>query len=251
MNRNLWRYAAPSVFHPLAGRLWPVFAFLAALSAIAGLGIAFFAAPSDAQQGEVYRIMFLHVPAAWMSMFIYFIMAVYAGLGFVFGTRLSTLMAQALAPTGLLYGVIALVTGAVWGKPTWGTWWAWDARLTSQLVLLCLYLGFIALSTAFEDRERGERASALLAIVGLVNLPVIYFSVVWWNTLHQGASLSASGGVRMEPIMLAGLLAMTVACWCHAIAVSLVRVRHLIAQRESGRAWLGRNDGHLQGEAAS
>lgn len=158
------RYASPSLFHPLAGRLWPLFAAAAVVFALVGLGIAFFAAPTDAQQGEVYRILFLHVPAAWMSMFIYFVMAVYAALGFVLRTRLSTLMAQALAPTGLLYGLIALVSGAVWGKPTWGTWWVWDARLTSQVVLLCLYLGVMALRTAFEDPERGERASALLEI---------------------------------------------------------------------------------------
>lgn len=235
---RLMRYASPALFHPLAGRLWPLFAVAAGLCGIAGLGVAFFAAPTDAQQGDVYRIMFLHVPAAWMSMFIYAVMAVYAALGFVLRTRLSTLMAQALAPTGLLYGVIALVSGAVWGKPTWGAWWVWDARLTSQVVLLCLYLGVIALRTAFDDPERGERASALLAIVGLVNLPIIYFSVVWWNTLHQGASLSVSGGVRMAPIMLAGLVTMTAACWCHAIAVSLVRVRTLIEASEAERAGL-------------
>ncbi|MBA4109237.1 MAG: heme ABC transporter permease [Leptothrix sp. (in: Bacteria)] len=238
---RIWRYASPAVFHPLAGRMWPVFAIAALVFCLIGLGIAFFAAPTDAQQGEVYRIMFLHVPAAWMSMFIYFIMAVYAGLGFVLRTRLSSLMAKALAPTGLLYGVIALVSGAVWGKPTWGTWWAWDARLTSQVVLLCLYLGFIALRGAFDDPERGERASALLAIVGVVNLPVIYFSVVWWNTLHQGASLSVSGGVRMAPVMLAGLLAMTLACWCHAIAVSLVRAMALMEECEAGRTWMHPN----------
>ncbi len=236
---RIWRYASPSMFHRLAGRLWAPFALSAAVFALAGLGIAFFAAPTDAQQGEVYRIMFLHVPAAWMSMLIYFVMAAYAGLGFIFRTRLSHLMARALAPTGLLYGVIALISGSVWGKPTWGTWWVWDARLTSQVVLLCLYLGFMALHNAFEERERADRTSALFAIVGLVNLPVIYFSVVWWNTLHQGASLSASG-MRMAPIMLAGLLTMTLACWCHAIAVSLVRARTLIVEMEADRSWLHR-----------
>lgn len=246
----MWRYASPQAFYPLAGRLWPVFAIVALGFAAAGLGIAFFAAPTDAQQGEVYRIMFIHVPAAWMAMFIYVVMALYAAVGFVLRTRLSSLMAQALAPTGLLYGVIALVTGSVWGKPTWGTWWVWDARLTSQVVLLCLYSGFIALQGAFEDRERGDRASALLAVVGLVNLPVIYFSVAWWNTLHQGASLSLSGGTRMAPVILWGLLAMSLACWCHAIAVSLVRVRTLIEQREAGRTWRLRREPHRDGTPA-
>lgn len=237
---NAWKYAAPAAFYPLAGRLWPVFALVAAAMGTSGLAIAFFAAPSDAQQGEVYRILFIHVPAAWMSMFIYLLMAVYAGLGLVLRTRLSTVMAQALAPTGLMYGVVALASGAVWGKPTWGTWWAWDARLTSQVVLLGLYLGFMALQQAFDDTERGERAAGVLALVGLVNLPIIYFSVVWWNTLHQGASLSVTQGSRMAPVMLAGLLVMTGACWSHAIAVSLLRARVLIAEREAGRRWLHR-----------
>ncbi|MCW7537908.1 heme ABC transporter permease CcmC [Aquabacterium sp. A7-Y] len=235
---KLWRYASPAVFYPLAGRLWPAFAVAGLASAAVGLYLAFFVAPSDAQQGEVYRLLYLHVPAAWMSMFLYFLLAVYAGLGLVLRTRLSSMMARALAPTGLLYCVIALFSGAVWGKPTWGTWWVWDARLSSQLILLCLYLGFLALHDAFDERERGERAAGLLALAGIVNLPVIYFSVVWWNTLHQGASLSFSGGARLAPGMLAALLAMVLACWCHAVATTLVRVRCLIVEREAGTRWM-------------
>lgn len=229
----LWRYASPAAFQPLAGRLWPFFAAAALGFGGVGLWLAFFVAPTDAQQGEVYRLLYLHVPAAWMSMFIYFVMAGYAALGLVLHTRLSAMMARALAPTGMLYCAIALISGAVWGKPTWGTWWVWDARLSSQLLLLCLYLGVIALHDAFDEPERGERAAALLAVVGLVNLPVIYFSVVWWNTLHQGASLSVTQGARLAPVMLAALLAMTLACWCHAVAASLVRVRCLIAERQA------------------
>lgn len=237
---NIWRYAAPAAVYPLAGRLWPGFALAATALALIGLGIAFFVAPTDAQQGEVYRILFIHVPAAWLSMLLYLVMATYAGLGLVLRTRLSSLMARALAPTGLLYGVVALISGAVWGKPTWGTWWVWDARLTSQVVLVGLYVGFIALQQAFDDEARGERAAGVLALVGLVNLPVIYFSVVWWNTLHQGASLSVTGGSRMAPVMVLGLLTMTAACWCHAVAISLVRVRVLILESEAGRRWLQR-----------
>ncbi|AKJ28317.1 heme ABC transporter permease CcmC [Caldimonas brevitalea] len=231
--KTLWRYASPAVFAPLAGRWWPIFAVAAIGFAAVGLYLAFLVAPTDAQQGEVYRLLYLHVPAAWMSMFIYFVMAVYAGLGLVLHTRLSTMMARALAPTGTLYCVLALLSGAVWGKPTWGTWWVWDARLSSQLMLLCLYLGFLALQDAFDDRERGERAAGLLAVVGIVNLPIIYFSVVWWNTLHQGASLSPSEGARVAPVMLAALLTMTLACWSHAVAAALVRVRCLIAERDA------------------
>ena len=237
---HLWRYASPAVFYPLAGRLWPPFAAAAVLCAGVGLWIGFFVAPTDVQQGEVYRLLYLHVPAAWMSMFIYLVMAVYAGLGLVLRTRLSSMMARALAPTGLLYCAIALASGAIWGRPTWGTWWVWDARLTSQLILLCLYAGFIALHDAHDDVERGERVAGVLALAGVVNLPIIYFSVVWWNTLHQGATLSLSGGVRLAPGMLAALLAMTLACWCHAVAASLVRVRCLIAQREAEARWLRR-----------
>src|SRR5204863_5388458 len=165
--------------------------------AVAGVYIAFFAAPTDAQQGEVYRVIFIHVPAAWMSMFIYMVMAFWASVGLAFHTRLSGMIASALAPTGALFTFIALWTGSLWGKPTWGAWWVWDARLTSELILLFLYFGFLALQAAIDDPRRADRACALLAIVGIVNIPIIYFSVKWWNTLHQGASVSISNGSSM------------------------------------------------------
>ena len=237
---KLWRYASPAVFYPLAGRLWPGFGIAASAAAAAGLWLSFFVAPVDVQQGEVYRLLYLHVPAAWMSMFIYLVMAVYAGLGLVLRTRLSSMMARALAPTGALYCAIALASGAIWGKPTWGAWWVWDARLTSQLLLLCLYVAFIALHDAFDDAQRGERAAGVLALAGVVNLPIIYFSVVWWNTLHQGASISPTAGARMETSMLLALLCMTLACWCHAVAATLVRVRCLIVEREADARWIAK-----------
>nr|WP_297357852.1 heme ABC transporter permease CcmC [uncultured Caldimonas sp.] len=237
---KLWRYASPAVFYPLAGRLWPGFGIAASAAAAAGLWLSFFVAPVDVQQGEVYRLLYLHVPAAWMSMFIYLVMAVYAGLGLVLRTRLSSMMARALAPTGALYCAIALASGAIWGKPTWGAWWVWDARLTSQLLLLCLYVAFIALHDAFDDPQRGERAAGVLALAGVVNLPIIYFSVVWWNTLHQGASISPTAGARMETSMLLALLCMTLACWCHAVAATLVRVRCLIVEREADARWIAK-----------
>jgi heme exporter protein C len=167
-------------------------------------------------------------------------MAGWAGLGLVLNTRLSGMMASALAPTGAMFTFVALWTGALWGKPTWGTYWVWDARLTSELILLFLYLGFMALKEAIDDPQRADRAGAILALVGVVNIPIIYFSVQWWNTLHQGASVSLTRAPSMAMTMLAGMLVMAFAAWMYAIAASLVRVRAIILERERGRdmAWV-------------
>jgi heme exporter protein C len=224
-------YASPQTFFPLAGTLsrWSGVAALI-LTAI-GLYIGLFVAPTDAQQGEAYRIIFIHVPAAWMSMFIYVVMAFWAGIGLAFNTRLSGMMASALAPTGALMTFIALWTGSLWGKPTWGTYWVWDARLTSELILLFLYLGFIALQAAIDDPRRADRAGAVLALVGVVNIPIIYYSVQWWNTLHQGASVSLKSAPTMAASMLTGMIVMALAFWMYSIAVSLWRVRCIIRER--------------------
>src|SRR6218665_982073 len=160
---NWFRFASPQAFYPLAGRLWALFAVLAAGFAVAGLWISFFVAPTDAQQGEGYRIIFVHVPASWMSMVVYCAMAFWAGVGLVFNTRLSAMMATALAPTGALFALLSLLTGALWGKPMWGAWWVWDARLTSELILFFLYLGVIALYNAFSDKVVAGRAAGILA----------------------------------------------------------------------------------------
>ncbi|WP_439672591.1 Heme exporter protein C [Cupriavidus necator] len=234
---NIWKYAAPQAFYPLAGHLVPWFGAAAAVSGAMALYLGLVVAPPDFRQGEVYRILFIHVAAAWMSMFIYVVMAVYAGLGLVFGTRLSSLMATALAPSGALFTFLTLWTGALWGKPTWGTYWVWDARMTSELLLLFLYLGFIALQAAIDDPRRAARAGGVLALVGLINLPVIYFSVTWWNTLHQGASVSLTKAPQMAGIMIVAMLGMTFAFWMYALAVALARVRCLIARSEAGRRW--------------
>ena len=224
-------YASPQTFYPLAGTIARGSGIAAALLAAAGLYIGFFVAPTDAQQGEAYRIIFIHVPAAWMSMFIYVVMACWAALGLALNTRLSGMMASALAPTGALFTFIALWTGSLWGKPTWGTYWVWDARLTSELILLFLYLGFMALQAAIDDPRRADRAGALLAIVGVVNIPIIHYSVVWWNTLHQGASVSVTRAPTMAATMLTGMLLMALAFWAYSIAVSMVRVRCIIRER--------------------
>jgi heme exporter protein C len=235
---NWYRFSSPVSFYPLAGSLSYAFGTLAALFAGAGLFVALFVAPTDATQGDAYRIIYLHVPAAWMAMFIYLVMAGWSAFALAFNTRLSAMMAQALAPTGALMAALALWTGAFWGRPTWGTYWAWDARMTSTLILLFLYLGIIALRNAIEDPRRADRACALLALVGAVNVPIIYFSVQWWNTLHQGSSISLTVAPKMAMTMLAGILLMTAAAWCYTIAVSLARVQAIIVERERGASWL-------------
>ena len=236
-NSLLYRFASPATFYPLAGRLAPWFLALAAILCIAGLIIGFVLAPTDYQQGEAYRIIYLHVPAAWMSMFLYVLMAGYAVLFLALNTRLSAMMMAALAPTGALFTFIALWSGSLWGRPTWGAYWVWDARLTSELILLFLYLGFMALQAAIEDQRRADRAGALLAVVGVVNVPIIYFSVQWWNTLHQGASVSLTASPRMAQIMLTGMLVMALAAWMYAIGATLKRVRAIILEREAGAEW--------------
>jgi heme exporter protein C len=225
-------FASPQTFYPLAGKIAAVCAAGAVLLAAAGLYVGFFVAPTDAQQGEAYRIIFIHVGAAWMSMFLYVVMAFWAAIGLAFNTRLSAMMASAIAPTGAMFTFVALWTGALWGRPTWGAYWVWDARLTSELILLFLYLGFMALQAAIDDQRRADRAGALLAIVGVVNVPIIYYSVQWWNTLHQGASVSLTRAPSMASAMLTGMLLMALAFWLYGIAASLVRVRCIIRERE-------------------
>ena len=238
--RSSWlRYASPALFYPLAGRLIPFFAVGAALLAAAGLYTGLVAAPIDSQQGEVYRILFIHVAAAWMSMFLYLVMAGYAALGLSFNTRLSFMMMRALAPTGALFTFLTLWTGALWGKPTWGAWWVWDARLTSELILLFLYLGFMALQAATDDTQRADRGGAILLLAGVINVPIIYFSVQWWSTLHQGASINLTSAPSMARIMVSAMLLMAAAFWLYSAAVALARVRGIIAQREPGAVQAG------------
>lgn len=236
---HLFRYAAPNMFYPLAGKLAPWFMAVAVVLTVVGLYMGFFVAPTDAVQGDVYRVIFIHVPAAWMSMFVYLVMAFWSAVGIVFNTRLSSMMAQALAPTGAMFCFVALWTGALWGRPTWGAYWVWDARLTSQLLLLFLYFGFIALTRAIEDPRRADKAGGILALVGAVNVPVIYFSVKWWNTLHQGASVSLTKAPSMATTMLWSMLIMALAAWAYTIAVTLWRVRSLILERERHTDWVG------------
>lgn len=234
---KFFHYASPSTFYHLAGKAIPWSAWTAGILAVLGLYVGFFVAPTDFQQGEAYRIIFVHVPTAWMSMIVYLAMAFWAAVGLIFNARLASMMALALAPTGALMTFLALWTGALWGKPTWGTYWVWDARLTSELILLFLYIGYMSLHAAIEDTRRADRAAAVLAIVGAVNVPIIYFSVKWWNTLHQGASVSLTRAPSMATTMLTGMLLMALAFWAYCIAVSLMRVRVLMLERDRHTEW--------------
>lgn len=234
---NWFKYAAPQRFYALTGSLIPYCVAVAVIATVIGLTIGLLIAPSDHQQGESYRIIFIHVPAAWMSMIIYLAVAFWAAIGLIFNARLASMFALALAPTGALMTFIALWTGSLWGKPTWGTYWVWDARLTSELILLFLYLGFLSLHASIEDTRKADRSAAVLAIVGVVNIPIIYFSVKWWNTLHQGASVSLTKAPTMATQMLTGMLIMTVAFWAYSFAMSFYRCRTLILERERHTAW--------------
>ncbi len=235
---RLFSFASPSRFYTLTGWLvplcWVVFVGFAGV----GLYMGFFVAPTDATQGEVYRIIFIHVPAAWMSMLLYLVMAFWAGIGWAFNARMASVLARAIAPTGAMFAFLALWTGAFWGKPTWGTYWVWDARLTTTLILLFLYLGYIALVNAIDDQRRADQAGALLALVGSVNVPIIYFSVKWWNTLHQGATISVTAAPKMADTMLTAMLLMTVACWAYAFAVVFMRARAMALERDAHAGWV-------------
>ena len=233
-----YKNASPANFYPLAGQMIPRFAIPSAILFAVGLYVGFFVAPTDFQQGDAYRIIFIHVPAAWMGMFLYVLMALYAAIGWAFNARLSSMMASAISITGAMFTFLSLVTGSLWGKPTWGTYWVWDARLTSTLILLFLYIGFISLQASIDDHRRADRAGAVLAIVGVINVPIIYFSVQWWNTLHQGASIRLLGKPTIAPPMLAAMLIILAACWLYSIAVVLMRLRYIILEREQKAGWV-------------
>lgn len=234
---NWFKYSSPQAFYPLAGRMILWFAVVAVGLIAAGLYVGFFIAPTDVTQGDAYRIIFVHVPAAWMSMFLYVIMAIWAGIGLGLNARLSFMMAQAIAPTGAMFTFLALFTGSMWGKPTWGAWWVWDARLTSELILLFQYIGIMLLRSSIDDLRRADRASAVLALVGVINVPIIYFSVRWWNTLHQGASVTITAAPTMAGTMVTAMLVMMFGFWMYSFAVTLARVRCVIVERERQPLW--------------
>jgi len=223
------RFANPNRFLKLANAVLPWSAGLAVLTLGAGLYLALFSSPPDYQQGETVRIMYIHVPSAWMALFVYANIAVASAVALIWRHPLADLIGKASAPIGAGFTLICLLTGSLWGKPMWGTWWVWDARLTSVLILFFLYLGYIALVNAFDDPNRGHRAAGILALVGAVNLPVIKFSVDWWNTLHQPASVMRFDGPAIHPAMLWPLLLMAVGFTLFFVTVLILRVRGEIA----------------------
>jgi len=237
----LHKTGSPAYFYWLSGRiipwLWVVFAVLTTL----GMYQAFFVAPSDYQQGESYRIIYIHVPAAWVSMMIYIMMAVFGAIGLIWRIRIAEILAISSAPIGAAFTLIALISGAVWGKPTWGTYWVWDARLTSQLVLLFLYLGVMGLHSAIDEPRKAARAAALLALVGVVNLPIIHYSVEWWNTLHQGTTIKIIGESKMPNSMLIPLMLMAVSTKFYYAATLLSRARNRLLDQDRRRGWVAKS----------
>jgi heme exporter protein C len=233
------RLASPPYLYALAARLTPWFAWPAALLIVGGLYAGLVLAPPDYQQGEGFRIIYVHVPSAWMSLMVYVAMGVAAAVGLIWRMKVAHAVAASCAPIGASFTVAALVTGSLWGKPMWGTWWVWDPRLTSELILLFLYLGFMGLRAGFEDTQRADRAGALLAIVGMVNVPIIHYSVIWWNSLHQAPSVMRFGKPTMPAAMVAPLLVLLLGFTLFFAAVLLVRVRAEILQRERAARWIG------------
>jgi heme exporter protein C len=225
------RFANPARFLRLSAAVLPWSAGVTVVTLVVGLYLALLGSPPDYQQGETVRIMYIHVPSAWMALFVYTSMAAGAVAGIVWKHPLADLFVKAAAPIGAGFTLVCLVTGSLWGEPMWGTWWVWDARLTSVLVLFFLYLGYMALAGAFDDPVRGARAGGILVLVGAVNVPIIKFSVDWWNTLHQPASVLRMGGPSIDPSMLWPLAVMAVAFTAYFVTVVLLRLRSEVLAR--------------------
>lgn len=232
------KFSSPKNFYRMSGKLIPWLGWSCLLFLLAGLYYGLIVAPADYQQGESYRIIYVHVPAAWMSMFIYMVMATSGAIGLIWRIKLSDMVASASAPIGAAFTFLALVTGSLWGKPMWGAWWVWDARLTSELILLFLYLGFIALQASIEDPRNAARAGAVLALVGVVNIPIIHYSVEWWSTLHQGATVTKLDKPSIDISMLIPLLLMAVAFKLYYATVVLMKARAEVLLREQNSRWV-------------
>ena len=236
----VWFYqlASPKWFYHFSDKLLPWLRATCLLLFAIGLALGLLFSPLDYQQGNTVRIMYIHVPAAYMSMFVYVMMAITGAIGFIWRIKMAHIISVSCAPAGAMFTALALVTGALWGKPSWGTYWQWDARMTSELILLFLYLGFMALHSAFDDRKTADRATAVLAIVGLVNIPIIHFSVEWWNTLHQGATISKFEKPSIDAEMLKALLVMIVAFQVYFFTVLLQKAQAEILLREKFSSWV-------------
>jgi heme exporter protein C len=236
--RFFHKMGSPRYFYTVAGKLIPWFMVSFLILLLAGVYYGLFVAPPDYQQGESYRIMYIHVPAAWMSMFIYVVMAVSGLISLVWRIKMTEIFVISSATVGASFTFLALVTGSLWGKPMWGAWWVWDARLTSELILLFLYLGIIALHSAIEDKRVAARAISILALVGVVNIPIIHYSVEWWNTLHQTASVTKFDKPSMDISMLIPLLLMALSFKLYYGAVVLMRARAELLERDRNTRWV-------------
>ena len=232
------RLASPPHVYALAARLTPWFAWPAAALILAGLYGGLVLAPPDYQQGDGFRIIYVHAPSAWMSLMVYVTMAVSAAVGLIWRMKIAHAAAASCAPIGASFTVAALVTGSLWGRPMWGTYWEWDPRLTSELILLFLYLGYMALRSAIDEVQRADRASALLAVVGVINVPSIHYSVLWWNSLHQAPSVMKLAKPEMPAAMLLPLLMMLLGFTLFFVALLLVRLRGEILRRERTASWI-------------
>ncbi len=232
------RLGSPPYIYSLATRLTPWFGWPAALLILGGLYGGLIVAPADYQQGDGFRIIYVHVPTAYMSVMIYTTMAVSAAIGLIWRMKVAHAVAASCAPIGASFTFCALATGSLWGAPMWGTYWEWDPRLTSELILLFLYLGYMGLRSAMEDVQRADRASAVLATVGIVNVPIIHFSVVWWNSLHQAPSLLRPGGPAIQGAMLVPLLMMIFGFTLFFATVLLIRLRGEVLSRERSASWI-------------
>ncbi len=231
-------FASPQNFYQISTKIIPWFLYPFIMLTLVGLYWGLVVAPVDYQQGDSYRIMFIHVPSAWMSMLVYLVMAVAGGIGLIWQIKLANVVAKVSAPIGAAFTFLALVTGAVWGKPMWGAYWVWDARLTSELILLFLYLAYMALNNAFDNPKTAAKASAILAIVGLINLPIIHYSVKWWNTLHQGASISVNRIAIQDLDMVIALLVMSIAFKFLYATLMLMRARDEVLITEQNTRWV-------------
>jgi heme exporter protein C len=232
------RLGSPPYIYGLAARLTPWFSWLAAVLIIGGLYGGLVLAPPDYQQGDDFRIIYVHAPSAWMSLMVYSTMAISAGVGLIWRIKVAHAVAASCAPIGASFTFAALVTGSLWGERMWGTYWEWDPRLTSELILLFLYLGYMGLRSAMDDMQRADRASAVLAVVGIVNVPIIHYSVSWWNSLHQAPSVMQLAKPTMPPSMLIPLLMMLFGFTVLFVALLLVRLRAEILNRERTASWI-------------
>ncbi len=241
MFERFYFLASPKYFYEFSGRILPWLSIITIILFVYGLIGGLYLAPPDYQQGNAFRIIYVHVPSAFLSLSIYMLMAFTAAIGWIWRIKLADIIVQQSAPLGASFTLLALITGSIWGKPMWGTWWVWDARLTSELILFFLYCGYIALRSAIPHRDAAARASSVLLFVGIVNIPIIHYSVYWWNTLHQGATLSLTGPSKIAPSMLYPLLAMITAFMFYYAVILLLRVRKEILSREKKSEWVKKN----------